>query len=165
MAGVTSSYSSTDQVYRRQFRCSGCHRLIYPNMLVLLDSRSPRQMEPEEGFEPSTLRFTRRMLGVDLDGIRRIWPAHVGCLVGPDGSRRITWMIKRMIKGLPTQDRMARQAPQGGVRGQLIPPNGALDQGGRSGGPRPRWVPTSTAWARIGSARSAGRPAGRRSPP
>jgi hypothetical protein len=29
------------------------------------------------------------MLGVDLDGSRRIEPAHVGCLVGPDGSRRI----------------------------------------------------------------------------
>jgi hypothetical protein len=29
------------------------------------------------------------MLGVDLDGSRPIEPAHVGCLVGPDGSRRI----------------------------------------------------------------------------
>jgi hypothetical protein len=29
------------------------------------------------------------MLGVDLVGFRRIWPAHVGGLVGPDGSRRI----------------------------------------------------------------------------
>jgi hypothetical protein len=29
------------------------------------------------------------MLGVGLDGSRRIEPAHVGCLVGPDGSRRI----------------------------------------------------------------------------
>jgi hypothetical protein len=29
------------------------------------------------------------MLGVDLDGSRRIQPAHVACLVGPDGSRRI----------------------------------------------------------------------------
>jgi hypothetical protein len=29
------------------------------------------------------------MLGVDLVGSRRIWPAHVGYLVGPDGSRRI----------------------------------------------------------------------------
>jgi hypothetical protein len=35
------------------------------------------------------LPITTRMLGVDLDGSRRIWPAHVGCLVGPDGSRRI----------------------------------------------------------------------------
>jgi hypothetical protein len=29
------------------------------------------------------------MLGVDLVGSRRIQPAHVGCPVGPDGSRRI----------------------------------------------------------------------------
>jgi hypothetical protein len=29
------------------------------------------------------------MLGVDLDGSRRIEPAHVGWPVGPDGSRRI----------------------------------------------------------------------------
>jgi hypothetical protein len=28
------------------------------------------------------------MLGVDLDGTRRISPAHVGGRVGPDGSRR-----------------------------------------------------------------------------
>ena len=35
------------------------------------------------------LPITRRMLGVDLDGSRRIEPAHVGCPVGPDGSRGI----------------------------------------------------------------------------
>ena len=29
------------------------------------------------------------MLGVELDGSRRILAAHVGYLVGPDGSRRI----------------------------------------------------------------------------
>jgi hypothetical protein len=29
------------------------------------------------------------MLGVGLIGSRRIEPAHVGCLVGPDGSGRI----------------------------------------------------------------------------
>jgi hypothetical protein len=29
------------------------------------------------------------MLGVDLVGSRRIWPAQVGFPVGPDGSRRI----------------------------------------------------------------------------
>jgi hypothetical protein len=34
------------------------------------------------------LSITSRILGVDLVGSRRIWPAHVGCLVGPDGSRR-----------------------------------------------------------------------------
>jgi hypothetical protein len=29
------------------------------------------------------------VLCVDLVGSRRIWPAHVGGLVGPDGSRRV----------------------------------------------------------------------------
>jgi hypothetical protein len=29
------------------------------------------------------------MLGVALVGSTRIWPAHVGCPVGPDGSRQI----------------------------------------------------------------------------
>jgi hypothetical protein len=45
------------------------------------------------------------MLGLDPDGSRRIEAAHVGCLVGPDGFRRIqkvVWMIKWMIKsGVP----------------------------------------------------------------
>jgi hypothetical protein len=38
---------------------------------------------------------------VDLVGSRRIWPAQVGCVVNPDGlrvTRRIVWMINRMIK-------------------------------------------------------------------
>jgi hypothetical protein len=35
------------------------------------------------------LPITSRMLGVGLDGSRRIEPAHVGWVVGPDGSRRI----------------------------------------------------------------------------
>jgi len=35
------------------------------------------------------LPITRRMLGVDLDGSRRIQPAHVGRLVDPDGLRRL----------------------------------------------------------------------------
>src|SRR5215218_2420876 len=45
------------KAYRRQFKCSGCHRLIQPNLLVLLGSLSPAEMEPEEGFEPSTFRL------------------------------------------------------------------------------------------------------------
>ena len=54
-----------------------------------------------------------RMLGVDLDGSRRIEPAHVGRRGGPDGSRRRQSdrrMIIGMIQGHPTQDRMARRA-------------------------------------------------------
>jgi hypothetical protein len=60
--------------------------------------------------------ITRRMLGVDLDGSRRIEPAHVACAVGPDGSngsRPIVWMINRMIKAHPTKNRMPRQAAWG----------------------------------------------------
>ena len=41
------------------------------------------------------------VLCVDLVGSRRIWAAHVGgpsIWTDPDGSRRIVWMIKRMIK-------------------------------------------------------------------
>jgi hypothetical protein len=49
------------------------------------------------------------VLCVDLVDSRRVWPAQVGCLVDPDGSRRIVWMIKRMIKGHPTQNRMVRR--------------------------------------------------------
>src|SRR5215217_7914105 len=55
------------------------------------------------------LPITRRMLGVDLDGSRRIEPAHVGRLVGPDGYRRIVWDDQGGIR----QNRMARQAALG----------------------------------------------------
>jgi hypothetical protein len=51
----------------------------------------------------SDLPFTSRMLGVDLDGSRRIEPAHVGCSsvqTAPDGCRRIVWMIIGMIKAI-----------------------------------------------------------------
>jgi hypothetical protein len=41
------------------------------------------------GIRTLDLPITRRMLGVDLVGSRRIEPAHVGWPVGPDGSRRI----------------------------------------------------------------------------
>jgi uncharacterized glyoxalase superfamily protein PhnB len=43
----------------------------------------------ESSPRPTPFLITRRMLGVDLVGSRRIQPAHVECLVGPDGSRRI----------------------------------------------------------------------------
>jgi hypothetical protein len=48
---------ASPRVYRRQFRCSGCHRLIHPNSLALLDAPSPAEMEPEVGFEPTTFRL------------------------------------------------------------------------------------------------------------
>jgi len=45
--------------------------------------------ETERSGHVPDLPITRRMLGVDLVGSRRIWPAHVAGLVDPDGSRRI----------------------------------------------------------------------------
>jgi hypothetical protein len=57
------------------------------------------------------------MLGVGLDGSRRIQPAHLACPVGPDRSRPIpTDRLddQRMIKAHPTQHRMPRkQDPSG----------------------------------------------------
>jgi hypothetical protein len=41
------------------------------------------------GIRTDDLPITSRMLGVDLDGFRRIEPAHVGWPVGLDGFRRI----------------------------------------------------------------------------
>ena len=61
--------------------------------------------ETERSGHLPDLPITRRMLGVELVGSRRIWPAHVGCLVGPDapdGSNRFVWMIKAH----PTERRM-----------------------------------------------------------
>jgi hypothetical protein len=52
-----------------------------------------------EGFEHNR-RICRLGLRVDLVGCRRMWPAHVGgssVQTDPDGSRRIAWMINRMI--------------------------------------------------------------------
>ena len=59
-----------------------------------------------DGGAPRGIRTPNRQIRslvvcVGLVGSRPIWAAHVGCLVdpdGPDGSRRIVWMIKRMIK-------------------------------------------------------------------
>jgi hypothetical protein len=66
----------------------------------------PRDHTVEPTGAPRGIRTANRqirslVLCVDLVGSRRIWPAHVECLVGPGGSRRsrrIVWMIKRMIK-------------------------------------------------------------------
>jgi len=70
-------------------------------------------VEPEVGFEPTTFRLR--------DGCSAsIWTAPDGSSLltldgpsvqtDPDGSRRIVWMIRWMIKGHPTTYRMARQA-------------------------------------------------------
>ena len=52
-------------------------------------ARRPRWCGTRGRIRPEDLPITSRMLRVDLDGSRRIEPAHVGCVVGPDGSRRI----------------------------------------------------------------------------
>jgi hypothetical protein len=46
---------------------------------------------------PPDRQIRRLVITVDLVGSRHIWPAQVGCLVDPDGSRRILW-IRGMIK-------------------------------------------------------------------
>ena len=58
------------------------------------------------------LPITRRMLGVDLDGSRRIEPAHVGWPVGPDGSKRIQTdrLDDQTMIAHPTENRMPRRA-------------------------------------------------------
>jgi hypothetical protein len=45
------------KVYRRRFGSLGCHSVIHLNILALLDSPSPAEMEPEVGFEPTTFRL------------------------------------------------------------------------------------------------------------
>jgi hypothetical protein len=53
------------------------------------------------------------MFGVGLIGSvgsRQLRSDVLSIQTAPDGSRRIVWMIKRMIKAHPSQDRMTRQA-------------------------------------------------------
>ena len=99
------------------------------------------------------LPTTSRMLGVELDGTRRILPAHVGALsiqTGPDGYRRIVWMVIGMIKGHPTQNRMTRrcdegrpranQAQSGAVAWGLVPFNIPTRRCGWTPGPWGGWL-------------------------
>jgi hypothetical protein len=77
-----------------------------------LDGSIAKRTAASEGRDLN-LPFTRRMLGVDLVGSRRIWPAQVGCLVDLVGSRPI--QKDRLDdhsddQGHPTEDRMARRA-------------------------------------------------------
>jgi hypothetical protein len=62
------------------------------------------------------LPITSRMLGVDLDGSRRIEPARVGWVGGPDGSRRIqTDRLDDQMddQGPSDRNRMPKQAASG----------------------------------------------------
>ena len=75
------------KVYRPEFRCSGCHHLIHPNMLVLLGSPDLRFWSPRRDSNP-------RPSDYESDAPRRTRRLQKD----PEGSRRIVWMIKRMIK-------------------------------------------------------------------
>jgi Single-strand binding protein family len=82
------------------------------------------------------LPITRRTLGVNLDGPRRIQPAHVGCLVGPDGSRRVqTDRLDDQMndQGASDKNRMARQAGDPPFKtSRLHAPTGRSAVGGQS---------------------------------
>ena len=56
--------------------------------VVLLAEDGHRSSDATAPVQEIDLPITSRMLGVDLDGTGRVLPAHVGCLVDPDGSRR-----------------------------------------------------------------------------
>src|SRR5512132_2279488 len=83
-----------------------------PVEVVMGQPEVSRQGESDELLTGAAMRTSRgrSTMCVELDGSRRIEPAYVACLVGPDGSRRIVWMIIGMIKGHSTENRMARQA-------------------------------------------------------
>jgi hypothetical protein len=52
--------------------------------------RATRDFAPAVDLKDAAAPQIRRLVfSVDLVGSRRIWPAHVGCLVDPDGSRRV----------------------------------------------------------------------------
>jgi hypothetical protein len=70
------------------------------------------------GIRTLDLPITSRMFGVGLDGSRRIEPAHVGCPVGSDGSRR-TWKDRLMIIGMIKAHRIIELDAKGGKRREL----------------------------------------------
>jgi hypothetical protein len=72
-----------------------------------------RDVEPEVGLELSTFRLRVGCLASIWsapDGSSLLTWAASSVQTAPDGYRRIIWMIKRMIKGHPTKNRMPRRA-------------------------------------------------------
>jgi hypothetical protein len=70
-------------------------------------------LEPEEGFEPSTFQLRDGCSAAnwtDPDGSSLLTLDGSSIQTARDGSRRIVWMIKRMIKCHPILNRMAGQA-------------------------------------------------------
>jgi hypothetical protein len=121
----------------------------------------PTGTGPNVGYRPARpadRQIRSLMLSVGLVGSRRIWPAHLGCLVGPDGSRRIQsdrlddqtddqaagrrvlghpdhgdrWWSGHQIFHLVTPDGTATRAQPG------PPPRRARSRPGRPDDPRPR---------------------------
>jgi hypothetical protein len=70
-------------------------------------------VEPEVGFEPTTFRlrvgFSASVWSAP-DGSSLLTLDAASVQTALEGSRRIVWMIKWMIKAHPTENRMARQA-------------------------------------------------------
>src|SRR4029453_9126383 len=70
---------------------------------------APERLPLGPGWTHRAERQIRSLvLRVDLIGSRRIWAAHVGCLVGPDGSRRLQ------------TDRLDDQRDDQGPSGRLV---------------------------------------------
>jgi hypothetical protein len=69
-------------------------------------------MEPEVGFEPSTLLRVgcSASAWTAPDGSSLLRLDALSVQTAPEGSRRIVWMIIGMIKAHPTKNRMPRQA-------------------------------------------------------
>jgi hypothetical protein len=68
-------------------------------------------VEPKVGFEPTTFRLRvgcSASTWMASEGSSLLTLDALSVQTAPDGSRRIVWMIKRMIKGHPTKNRMAR---------------------------------------------------------
>jgi hypothetical protein len=90
------------------------------------------------------------MLGVDLVGSRRIWPAQVGCRVGLDGSRRI--QKDRLDDQMDDQGASDRKSDAKASNSCCRPPNSGDDRPARPPPDRvdrltagPRFTPSS--WA------------------
>jgi hypothetical protein len=106
------------------------------------------------------------MLGVDLDGSRRIWPAHVGCAFGPDGSHRMQkdrLDDHRDDQGASDGKSDARASNDGGGRppkrrlGRSQPrafglPAGHIDTGTRRGPSSRAATPSRRCWRKVGVA-------------
>jgi hypothetical protein len=110
-----SPEGDSPKVYGRQFRCSGCHRLIRPNALALLDSFylckwSPRRdsnprptdYESDDRRRPGWFQYGSSLLTLDaasvqtareasrlIVGMIKAHPTEIGCQGKPYSFRRL----------------------------------------------------------------------------